>query len=447
MVELFIATYLSVLVAAFFYFRKKFDLVSIPPLTIVYMLAELPFLLVAYYNPKVLYSVSYSWVSDFDGVVLQHLILRFIFLACFFFVLLITRPFPRPSKVSFQMKVKKHHLFIVFGLVLFFYLSFLSQVGGIEVLLYNMSNKTETIKGSAFFRLLFVYNSFLFCSLMMCYLANKNTLSVKCFCIITLCIVFFMLASYGERKNAVVLLILAFVCWHIWINEIKLSSKKVMFFSAFLILFSALAPPLRQDGAFLKYSSEPFMLLNDMLPYLGELFRRFSDLDISIFIFSYFNNESKFLFLDTLSNFFTGFIPSSFLTQKPPMDEGVLIYNLAHYINPGLESDLSSYIPVGWPLSRYTSGWVHFGYFGVVLFSLLTSYVLILINNITFKYSTLYLLPIYVTTVVSGFGISNAYVFNLLVAFCVIFVTYVIVSFTDIVLQRLSTKSKEHYVS
>lgn len=399
------------------------------------MLLEIPFLLTAYHNPETLYQSALAWVDDFDYVFMQHIFLRLLFIICF----IVTSIFYRPKNLNSRVikpKVKKSHLVIVLCLLFFSYFSFLNQVGGLALLLMNMSNKSELIKGSAFFRLTFVYSTFLFGCLYICYISQKKSYS-KTILFLWMMLLFLMLASYGERKSAVVLIVVMALSWHIMIKPIKVISGKVIASVSFVVFFAALAPPLREAGAFDKYALNPSELLVDMTPHLGELFRRFSDIDISIFIFSHFKNVDDFWYLSTLNNFFIGFFPSSFYPGKPPLDEGVIIYNLANGYAPPLDSSFEKYIPVGWPLSRYTTGWVHFGYLGVVFYSILTSLFLIKLNNLTFKKSSVYFLPLYVTAVVSGISISNASIFNFLIACFVILMSYILIKVYNAITRTL----------
>lgn len=408
-----------------FFSLRQYNYITIIPLSIIYMLLEVPFLLTAYHNPETLYPSALAWVDDFNYVFMQHILLRLIFVICFIATCMFYRPKNLDSKVI-KLEVKKSHLTIVLCLLFFSYFSFLNQVGGLVLLLMNMSNKSELIKGSAFFRLTFVYSTFLFSCLYVCYISQKKSYSKTIF-FLWMILLFLMLASYGERKSAVVLIVVIALSWHIMISPVRIISGKVIASVSFVVFFAALAPPLRESGAFDKYMLNPSQLLVDMTPHLGELFRRFSDIDISIFIFSYFKNANDFWYLGTLNNFFIGFFPSSFYPGKPPLDEGVIIYNLANGNVLPLDTSFESYIPVGWPLSRYTTGWVHFGYLGVVFYSVLTSLFLIKLNNLTFKKSSVYFLPLYVTAVVSGLSVSNASIFNFLIACFVILMSFILI--------------------
>jgi hypothetical protein len=387
------------------------------------MLLEIPFLFISFHNPDILYQSALSWVNDLEGTYILHLSLRAIFLVCFTFVCAFYKPISAPIKPL--IKIRFSYLISLFAIVVISYLAFLNQVGGLQLILLNMNEKTEIVRGSGITRLFFVYSSLLLASISVCYYAKSNqSLIKKTFLFFMIVLVFLMLASYGERKNAVVFILIYLFCWHLWVKELSLFSYKFILGALILIGFSALAPPLRESGAAVKYALEPTMLFYDAVPHLGELFRRFSDIDISLFILNYFNEPTQYLYFSTLPNFFTGIIPSFLYENKPPLDEAVIIYNLANGVDPGVDAPFSDFIPVGWPISRYTAGLVHLGIFGVFIFSIITSYLLIILNNFSFKNNSPFIYTLYLIVVVTGAGMSNAYIFNFIISAVVMFLLY-----------------------
>lgn len=387
------------------------------------MLCEVPFLLISYYNPSILYPSALAWVNDLENTYILHIAVRIIFLVCFTLVCLVYKP--KAINNNARIKVRFSYLFLLLMIVFASYFAFLLQVGGLALLLGSMAGKTELVRGSGITRLFFVYSSMVLASISVCYYANSNQkIDKKLLLFFLSVLMFFLLASYGERKNAVVFLIIFTLSWHLWVKPISLFSFKFILGLSVLVFFSALAPPLREAGAALKYALEPTQLFYDAIPHLGELFRRFSDIDLSIFIFNYFDGGDRYYYLSTLPNLFYGIIPSFLYPDKPPVDEAVLIYNLARGIDPGVDAPFNQFVPVGWPVSRYTSGWVQFGVLGVFVYSILTSIFLVFLNNFAMKQNSPFVYPLYVIAAVTGFGISNAYIFNFLIAIGVIFILY-----------------------
>ncbi|WP_351019047.1 hypothetical protein [Shewanella sp. AC91-MNA-CIBAN-0169] len=415
--------YVLIIAVLLFWVKNRYPLLSIFPLTLCYMLCEVPFLFISYYNPEILYQSALAWVDDLENTYVLHIFVRVIFLMCFTIVCLVYKP--KATHNIPLIKVRFSYLILLLLIVFVSYVAFLSQVGGLTLLLGSMAGKTELIRGSGITRLFFVYSSLVLASVSVCYYANSNrSIGKKAFLFFLLILMFLMLASYGERKNSVVFLIIFALSWNLWVKQISLISFKFILGISILIFFSALAPPLREAGAAIKYALEPTQLFYDAIPHLGELFRRFSDIDLSIFIFNYFDDGERYFYLSTLPNLFYGIIPSFLYPNKPPVDEAVFIYNLAKGINPGVDAPFYQFIPVGWPVSRYTSGWVQFGIGGVFIYSILTSIFLVFLNNITMKNNSPFVYPLYVLAAVTGFGISNAYIFNFMIAVVVIFILY-----------------------
>ncbi|NDO75591.1 hypothetical protein [Shewanella sp. SE1] len=416
--------YVLILVILLLWVKRRYPLLSIYPLTLCYMLCEVPFLFISYYNPEILYQSALAWVNDLEDTYILHLYVRMIFICCFSIVCLVYKPIAKPHMKN--IKINSSYVMLLLLIVFASYFAFLFQVGGLAVILGSMAGKTELIRGSGITRLFFVYSSLVLASVSVCYYANSNRSVGKTAVLISLLILMFlMLASYGERKNSVVFLIIFALSWNLWVKPISIVSFKFIVGVSVLIVFSALAPPLREAGAAIKYALEPTQLFYDAIPHLGELFRRFSDIDLSIFIFNYFDSSDRYFYLSTLPNLFYGVIPSFLYPNKPPVDEAVFIYNLANGINPGVDAPFHKFLPVGWPVSRYTSGWVQFGIWGVVVYSIFTSIFLIFLNNITLRSNSPFVYPLYVVVAVTGFGISNAYIFNFLISVIVVFILYI----------------------
>jgi hypothetical protein len=423
MVSFTLLLYSATLVLLLIWVSNRHSMLSIYPLTLFYMLAEVPFLFISYKYPSILYQSALAWVDDIENTYILHVSLRVIFLVCFSCVCLFYKT--KASLNQRRIKIKLRYLVFLLIVILASYLSFLSQVGGLALILANMSTKTELIRGSGITRLLFVYSTMLLASVSVCWYADSDqSILKKIFLFLLMISMFLLLASYGERKNSIVFILIFVMSWHVWVKPLSLFSFKALFAMSILIAFSSLAPPLRESGAAVKYALEPTMLFYDAIPHLGELFRRFSDIDVSIFMLNYFNDYDRYFFLSTLPNFFTGFIPSFLYPGKPPLDEAVVVYNLASGVNPGVYAPFENFIPVGWPLSRYTSGWVQFGISGVFLYSFATSFLLVMFNNFTMKNNSPFVLPLYVNIASTGLGISNAYIFNLLIAIAVILMLY-----------------------
>ncbi|QYJ72799.1 hypothetical protein K0H59_07145 [Shewanella sp. FJAT-51649] len=418
--------------------RSIFDLNNF---FLLFCLAEIPYLFYLNNNQSIIHNYVKKHLVDYELVFSQHIILKVIFIAVALFAMtLISIRLPKIEKAC-SIEQYSYRDIRFFSVILVFltagiYAVFLYKVGGLLYLLLNLSNKTLVVQGTAMFRNGFFVTSFLSVGFFIHYCSIKLSLG-KCikydkFILFFLLIIFFiMLASFGERKNPILLLIYSIVSWNFSVSKVKLLTlKNILLFSG-LLFFAALAPVLRKHNATEYYLSNPIELLMDALPYIGEVFKRFSEIDISLFIFSYFQGVDQFWFGATFIDFLTGFIPSSFYPDKPPLDEGVYIYALAHFNNVTPPVPFHSMAPVGWPLSRVTAGYVHFGVIGVAVSAFIVGVILRLVSNIyRFSNCSPYAGFFYCTLIVTGFGLTNAFVFNnliyLFIIFSMMFLTFII---------------------
>ena len=419
-------------------FLKKENVFSVRNLFLIFALAEVPYLYFLNANQDTIHPYVQAHLQDYEGVFALHLLLKFLFLFTCLITMLLCNPKSRALNSIFRVEHLSRHYLLVSSLILFIltfvlYFLFLNKVGGLSYLLLNLSNKTLVIQGTGFYRNAYLVTSLLSIGFFIFYLSKTNTLTFmnKFFLFSIVSIFFLMLASTGERKNPILVLIYTFMLWNFKISKIKLVTTKNISAFILILIFASLAPILRKSGSTEFYMANPSLLIVDSMPYIGELFKRFSEIDISLFIYSYFNDLDRFWYGSSIVDFFTGLIPRDFYPDKPPLDEGVYIYALAHYYNVTPPTPFHSMLPVGWPLSRVTSGWVHFGPIGVILYAVFTGYILKMFYNISlhtnFSPQSMFM---YATLLATNFGISNAFVFNnLMTLFILIIITLIIKSF------------------
>ncbi|MDT0627740.1 O-antigen polymerase [Alteromonas sp. W364] len=418
-VFVYLACLICFLIAAKRYSTDNF---SLPMLFICFALAEIPYLFFIYNNSDELHRYVLYNLTDLDTAFFKHILYKFLFVSIAFYFILKTKfqlGFVSNFYAINYLPVNRYRYISLFFclLTILVFLAFLSKVGGLLNLILNISTKTTAVQGTAFYRNTFLITSMLTVGFYILYLSKKTTIlfvdKIALFFLITLC--FIILGSSGERKNPMMLLIFAAMSWNFLVAKIKLLTLKNVFLLAFLVFFASLAPVLRKTGAIEIYMESPGTLFIDSFQYIGEVFKRFSEIDISLFIFSHFDSVDKLWFGASLSDFFTGFIPSSIYPEKPPLDEGVYIYALAHGYDVYPPTAFNKMLPVGWPLSRMTGPYVNFGIIGVVVFAALTGIVLKVFENIMIRsaYSPQTIL-LYCIIVVTNFGLTNAFVFNLL---------------------------------
>jgi len=426
MIDLTTTIYFIILLSTLLFFIKKYngDAFHVIPLFLLLSIAEVPYLYYISHNTEELHQQVLYYLNDFEVSFLKHVFFKLVFIFFCLIAMLLFKP-----KVYSRAAVMLSNGNGSITLLVFFsavsigsFIAFLEQVGGLFYLISNMDNKTNVVKGTALYRNLFFISSLLAVG---AYISSLNPYRVSIrnvlFLIFVVIVYFLMLASFGERKNPLLLIVFTFIMWNYAIRKLDVFSLKNLVIILFFILFSSIAPVLRNQGAFELYLLHPSDLVKDSLPYLGELFKRFSDIDISLFIYSYFDESGKFWYGATFSDFFSGFIPSSLYENKPPLDEGVYIYNMAQGLVVEIGSPFKDMIPVGWPLSRVTSGYIHFGIVGIVVYAIFTGVILKYFYNLMVysSYSPIWV-AFYTYLMLIGFGISNAFVFNAITILCLL---------------------------
>ena len=145
-------------------------------------------------------------------------------------------------------------------------------------------------------------------------------------------------------------------------------------------------------------------------------------------IVDYFDSNDKWdgaSFLGLMS----AFIPSSFYPDKPPVDDGMYLYSIAHgnNVNPPMPTrDLDG---TSWPLETFGSMYANFGFIGVIVGMFFLGYIIsytfkkMVYSNYQFKYVIFYIIMLFT------FEISTLRIVKALLAF-------IILSFIQLIIKR-----------
>lgn len=399
-----------------FGFRNLFFLVAA---------AELPFLLTVAITPEVLHPRIYAKIDDLQSLFIQFLLLKALFLAAFTVTAFHLgrrhhAPVAMRSAALAPKKLAPLNLqlsIIMLFLTLATFDLMLEDLGGLEVLLLNWDIKTEVLRGTALYRTTNLVFGMLAVGFYISYIAAKGRVLMTDRVILGLILLTTMaiLVSVGERKNPVLSILFLIIFWHIKVRQINILRPRFVALFLALGLFAAIFPELRRPGGTELFFSQPLTMLLASASHWGQLFARMSDVETSLFVYHYFDDPEKYWYGATIGDLFTGFVPSSLMPDKPPIDEGVYIYALGfgYQIEPPVP--FRALIPVGWPLSRVTGPFVHFGVIGVFLGGLATGAIVRRIATNAFSVETPGSFFIYVWVIFTGFGLTNAFIFNLAV--------------------------------
>ena len=271
------------------------------------------------------------------------------------------------------------YCFYILGVIGFFMI--MSSVGGIKFFFSNLGLRTYLVRDLDFETyLLSLLN---YAPLVLIYSKKWTKERIKLLDVV-LVILAGIMVGLGGRKALIMLVIECAAVYHYVVNPIKIKkilNFKVIILCCLLFLFFTTYSKLRTPGAFEEYINDPVEFYQgENEGGLTKTMAGESYVPFYVSIIDYFDNNNKWdgaSFLGLLS----AFIPSSFYPDKPPVDDGMYLYSLAHgnKVNPPMPiKDLDE---TSWPLETFGSMYANFGFIGVVMGMLLLGCVI----SYTFK--------------------------------------------------------------
>ncbi len=277
----------------------------------------------------------------------------------------------------------------------------MSKTGGIVYFLSNIGRRIEMIKDLDFeTKLLSLLN---YAPLILVYSKRWTKDKIRLLDII-LIVLAGLMVGLGGRKALIMLLIESVAIYHFVVKPIKIKrflNVKVISISCMVLIFFTTYSKLRRPGAFDEFVKDPigFYLMSNEGGLTNSLVSE-SYVPFYVSIVDYFDKHDKW----EGASFFSlpsAFIPSSFYPNKPPVDDGMYLYSIAHGTNvhppmPTRELDGSS-----WPLETFGAMYANFGSVGVILGMLLLGCVIsysfkrMVLSNYQFKYVILYIVTLF----------------------------------------------------
>lgn len=271
----------------------------------------------------------------------------------------------RIERPFLEKKIKLLSYILLFiGIVSFFIV--MQQVGGLVYFLNNLHQRTVLLKNVGLAKVTLGLANY--SPLVYLYSYKYNNKKAPKFLWIFVFLIGLM-SGLGGRKDLVFTVVKALFFYNIFVENIKI--KKIfslrtllfMFFIIFIILF---LPSLRSQDAFneLTNNSNVFRDLFDNV--IITLLSYFSYVPYFMFIVSQFS-YSNFWYGMSFSSLLTAGIPSRFLNEKLPVDDGMYIYSMAlgrENVRPPMTSNelnLTSY-----PLETFGSMYANFGSIGII---------------------------------------------------------------------------------
>lgn len=317
--------------------------------------------------------------------------------------------------------------FYLLGAVGFFLI--MSKVGGIIFFFSNLGQRTYLVKDLDFETyLLSLLN---YAPLVLIYSKRWTKQKFKLLDII-LVVLAGIMVGLGGRKALIMLVIECAAVYHYVVKPIRIKqifNLKVITICCFLFLFFTTYSKLRNPGAFEEFVNNPVeFYVEKNEGGLTKSLAGESYVPFYISIVDYFDSNKKWNGA-SFGGLISAFIPSSFYPDKPPVDDGMYLYSIAHGNSvvppvPTRNLDGSS-----WPLETFGSMYANWGFIGVIVGMLLLGYIIsysfkkMVYSNYQFKYVIFYIMMLFT------FEISTLRIVQAIIAF-------VLLSFVQLVIKR-----------
>ena len=313
-------------------------------------------------------------------------------------------------KMKEDIKTLNRGFIILFLIGILSYLKIMSSNGGIINFLMNINSRASMLRGNGFY-LNFVEGLTISCSILVYKLKYKNNNLNKLFSIIITSLVFIIWASFGGRTPSIEAVLLCLFVYNFAIKKINIFRIRILILTIIVSLFIVIIPVFRSNGSIKSVIDNPNLIINEVNNSSKKVFLEISNVNTDIFTLNYFSKEEK-MHGKTFIDLMYAIIPSNLYSDKPPVDDGVYIWNILNYNNVEPGTPYKYMIKSSWPQKTMGNMYMNFGIIGVII----GMFILGIIQKIAFnimKKSNYNLIGIIIYfTIIIGFNITNLYIFQ-----------------------------------
>lgn len=272
-------------------------------------------------------------------------------------------------------------ILIIFGI--FFYLYFINKIGGLSFLWSQLHLRTQLTAGYGYISL--TYTSFLTVGFLLAYksLLKKS----KILTLLIALLIVFIFGSLSQRGPVIGFLFSCMLYHNYKIKPIKkvFSPKTIILFTfSFVIMISM--SQFRSSDFRNEFKEDPSVLLVGVSDsVMKNLVLRMGALERHIVIVEYFSNNNLWWGASYISLIYAP-IPSNMIDNKPPLDTGVYLYNIANGADITPPKPIDDMLRTSWPEGNW-AGYMNFGVPGLLIFSAFSAWLygfigrLIIVNN------------------------------------------------------------------
>lgn len=419
--------------------QKNDDIFSPKSFFLIFTMFEIPYAFQLIDNIKLIPFYARIHITDFEQVYFIHFFNSSVFIIFVILSLKLFNPQPKVLQKLLSTDTYSINLYFVTHIALIIicfigYFLFINSVGGLFYLLENIDSKNTLLAGTGYYQAIYSTSAFLSAGFLIMFISLQHNKSffLKIYLLIIIILIFLILASIGSRKTPILFILFTFLMWHYHINKIKLLTSRNIIIGFIGLLYFGSMPLFRTQGAFEYYTNNLDILLTHSLDNIFNFFQRFSELERSLMIYSIFDSSNYWLG-SSFKDILYAPIPRSIFPDKPPLDEGVYIYNIAHGNLVSPTTSLQKMIAVGWPPNTITNMYINFGYIGVPIGGLIFGYFLKYFFNLTqrLKYNPISMY-LYVSAIFGALAITNR---NIVSFLTMIVFSIIIIKLTEFILK------------
>ncbi|MCR5149688.1 MAG: oligosaccharide repeat unit polymerase [Clostridiales bacterium] len=340
------------------------------------------------FSPVVIYNL-YAWLrnvphfmqvyDDYDeGLCFKYFIIKVISCLCInmgmlFYERFFSKKYTYVYSDERTMHQNRQHLYYYAGLILLFFgvvirIYIIVKSGGLIYLLSNLQSRRTLLSGTGYAST--ISGICINCAVILIeyhYFKNKSAKNGIVFWFSFVIAVLFLIV-FGARKPALMLAMKVIICYHFVERKIKFSDlikpRAIIAFVA-VIMFMVMIPMLRYRSTATAFLN-PLEWIRMGAERIGSIFEEFSYLSGDMYVFRFFNYKNYWLGKNYLS-IPVQWIPSSIFKNKPPMDDGMYLFNMMNGVdvNP-LASTVSLPYQTSVPFTTEGILYMNFGYLGLI---------------------------------------------------------------------------------
>lgn len=336
----------------------------------VWMIAKTPFYFFG--SEHSLQGIDLSIYTVENFLELTLLKFGFFFFACFSYLLIGSRH----RTIGFDFQASRVLLALSLGLFFLIMFAYFSAIGGVANLWGNLIQRGEITRGNTFYIAILWSIATFIVSYISSFKANVQLATVA---LLAGC----MFLVYGGRSFSIGLVVFWLACSYYCKGRLPLRMFSITFASIlFLFLFVFILTPLlrQQDATDLYFSSFSTMLVAFQSNWM-EIFERLAVPQIEFLVVDHFSSEVFWLGKSWLDLEYL-FCSSSLCPLKPPLDDGVYLYNVFLSGSVKLGTPLVDLFASSYPFETWSIFYANFGVLGVFIGGAVYGLALALFSNL-----------------------------------------------------------------